>query len=147
MRTPALLLAVMLATLAPAQDKVIPPKEQIEQSAKKVKQLQKERIATLKDLVDHAVAGYQNARASYEEVFEAQILLLNAELEAAEKESERITLYKKLVDALKAYEELANAQKESGKGTATGVLKIKARRLEAEIHLEQAKVKEAKEIK
>jgi hypothetical protein len=66
---PALILTVMTATLlmAPAspQDRVNQTrKEQIQKSAKKVKELQKERIATLKELADQITNLFRNGRAS-----------------------------------------------------------------------------------
>jgi outer membrane protein TolC len=143
MRVSALIVAASLMTAASAQEK--PAKEQIEASAKKVKELQKERIATLTELVNQAVAAFQKAQASYEEVLEAQMLLLKARLDVAEKESERITLYEQTVAVLKKSEELANTRAQAGRGSHAAVLKIKARRLEVEILLEQAKIKQAKE--
>ncbi len=139
----ALIMAASLMTATGPQEK--PAKEQLGGSAVKVKELRKERIATLKELVDQAVAGFRNARASYEEVVEAQTLLLKAEVDAAEKESERMTLYKKTVDVLKQAEGLANAQMQNGRGSPAAVLKIKARRLEVEILLERAKIKQDKQ--
>jgi membrane fusion protein (multidrug efflux system) len=146
MRTPALILAVVAATLltAPAspQDRVnLSRKEQREKSARKVKDLQKERIATLKALADLNTRLFQRGRASFEAVLEARVRIFEAELDAAEKESDRITLYKNFVDVLKEYEEVANQRVKTGQGTEASVFKVKARRLEAEIHLEQTKVK------
>ena len=71
MRMPALILTVMATSLliAPAspQDKVnLPRKEQIQKSAKKVKELQKERIATLKEMADVNTRLFQRGRASLE---------------------------------------------------------------------------------
>ncbi|MBN9121081.1 MAG: TolC family protein [Planctomycetes bacterium] len=149
MRT--LTLALTLAAAAPltapadARDKADPPrKESVEESAKKVKELQKERTAVLQKLVDQATTQYESGRGSYEEVLEARLQLLQAELDVAEKPSDRVALYTKAVDALKAYEELAGAQVKAGRGTSAAVLKIKARRLEVEIQLEQTKIKDAK---
>jgi outer membrane protein TolC len=146
MRMPAPILTVLAVTLlmssASSQEK---PKERREESAKKVRELQKERIETLKELVDHAATSYKSGVASYEELLEASMMLLKAELDVAEKDSDRITLYKKGVDALKEYEDFAKMMKSVGKGTGAAVLKIKAMRLEVEIALEQAKAKEAKE--
>jgi outer membrane protein TolC len=145
MMMPALLVAATLMTAADAKD--TPAKEVIEESTKKIKELQKERIATLKEVVEQAATLYKSARVSYEEVLDARMQLLKAEVDAAEKESDRITLYKKTIDALKQYEEWAQARVEAGRETAAALLKIKARRLEVEIKLEQAKIKEAKEKK
>lgn len=139
---------VKRAGAAGPQDEGNPsPRDQIDESAKKVKELRKERIAILKELVDQATRAFQSARASYEEVLEAQMLLLQAELDAAEKESERIAIYQMAIDALKQSEKLAAARVQAGRGTQAAVLRIKARRLEVEIQLEQAKIKEAKEKK
>jgi hypothetical protein len=152
MRMPALILTVLAATLlmAPAipQDRVKPsPKERIEESAKKVKELQKERIATLKQMVDVDSKLERDRVVSFDEVIEARLLVLNAELDAAERESDRVTLYKNIVDVLKEYETFAERTAKIAKVTTASVLKVKARRLEAEIHLERAKAKEAQEAK
>lgn len=144
MRMLALILATAMTTVAIAQEK---KSSQSEESVKKIKDLQKERIAVLKDLVEQTTIQYKSALSSFEEVWDAKILLLKAELEGAEKESERIAIYKETIDTLKQYEERARAQVESGRGTNAVVLKIKAKRLEIEILLEQAKMKEAKEKK
>jgi hypothetical protein len=149
MRTPALILAAAAVTLlmAPAspQDKVNPPpKERVEESARKVRELRKERIAILKELVDTSLKLALAARVEVWEAMEDRMTLLKAELEAAEKESDRITLYTKAIDSLKQYEQVARARLESGRGTATAVLRIKATRLEVEIQSEQAKAREAK---
>jgi hypothetical protein len=123
------------------------PKDRIEESAKKVKDLQKGRIDTLKELVDHAAFHFKSARASHDEVLEVQMMLLQAELDVTEKVSDRIALYKKAIKALKEYEEVADARVRAGQGTAAAALKIKVRRLEVEISLEQALAKEAQSNK
>jgi outer membrane protein TolC len=152
MRMPALILTVMATTLltAPAspQDRLKPsPKERIEESAQKVKELQKERIATLKQMEDVITKLFQSGHGSLEEAYEAKLLLLKAELDLAEKESDRVTLYKNFVDVSKKFEKLAEERVKTGRGTMVPVLKFKARRLEVEISLERAKAKEAKEAK
>jgi hypothetical protein len=163
MRMPALILTVMAATLliAPAspQQKANPPleelpspdarpqaKEQKEGPAKTVKELQKERIATLKEMVEQISEQFKNPRlhVSFDELLEARLLLLKAELDAAEKESDRINLYKSTIAELKKYEEWADGRVKMARGTVATVLKIKARRLEAEIDLARAKAKVAK---
>ncbi len=155
MRMPALILTVLTATLliAPAspQDGANPSrKEQKEESAKKIKELQKERLATLEALVDATSTLFRRKLVDYPEVLEASLLLLKAELDAAEKESDRITIYQKMVEVLKQYEKIAELGKQFPRrpgDTEAAVLKIKARRLEAEINLERAKAKAAKESK
>ncbi len=139
MKMTALILA---AALTGAQDK---PSNPIEESAKKIKDLRKERIAVLKELVDQFGARYKAGQCSPEELVDAKVLLLKAELETAEKGSDRVSLYTKMMETLNQLEQVAKAQLEAGKGTTGDVLKIKARRLEIEILLEQEKMKEAKE--
>jgi hypothetical protein len=152
MRKPAMILAIMVATLlmAPAspQDRVSSPhKDKTEESAKKIKEFQRERIATLKQLVDETSKLRETRAVAYEAVVEAKLLLLNAELDAAEKESSRITVYKSIVDVLKEGEEFAENAVKVGGGPPVRIFKVRAMRLEAEINLERAKAKEAQEPK
>ncbi len=152
MRQPALILTVLAASLliapaSPREGADPPPKDQKEESAMKIKELQKERLATLEALVDATTRLYQQARVEYGEVIATMELLFKAQLEVAEKESDRITLYKKMVDMWKQSEELAKQRAEAARGTMVAVLRFKALRLEAEINLERAKAREAKESK
>jgi hypothetical protein len=116
----------------------------IDESTAKIKELQKERIATLRELVTLSTKLYQSARASYDEALDAQVQLLKAELDAADKASDRVALYNDFVATMKGYEKLAAAQKEAGRGTSAAILKFRAKRLEAEIQLERARAKAAK---
>ncbi len=152
MKIATLILTVIAALLlmAPAspQDRVnLSRKERIEDSAKKVKELQKQRIATLKEMVDATTDQFRNGRVPFEEVLEAKLLVFKAELDAADKESDRITLYKNIVDQLKKFEVIADQRVKAAQTSQSTFLKVKARRLEAEINLERAKTKEAKETK
>src|SRR5262249_46926921 len=138
MRKRALIVMVVVAMLqvlsVSAEDGVnLSPKEQIEASAKKIKELQQQRIAILKDVVEICTQVYQRGRVSFEEVLEANLQLLNAELDVAEKESDRIELYKNTVEMLKQYEQTAAAAVDAARGTQAALLKIRARRLEIEI--------------
>ena len=152
MRKLAMILAVMAVTLlvapASAQDKVnSSSKDKTEESAKKIKELQRERIATLKEMVDAISTMREQQLASYQDVAETKLLLLNAELEATEKGSSRITLYKSIVDVLKEGEKFAEDAVRTAGGPQVRILQVKARRLEAEINLERAKAKEAQGAK
>ena len=137
-----LILNVVTATLLAVAAE--PRPAGIDESTARIKELQKERIAALKELVAISTKLYQSARASYDEALDAQVLLLKAELDAAEKASDRVALYKDFVEVMKGYEKLAAAQKQAGRGTDAAVLKFRAKRLEAEIQLEKAKAKGAK---
>lgn len=63
-----------------------------DESAKKVKDLQKERILVLKELTEQLTGLYKNACVPFEEVLEARQRLCEAELDAAATEEKRIEL-------------------------------------------------------
>ena len=83
----------------------------------------------------------QAARIEVSEALVDSMALLEAELDSAETNSERLSLYKKTVDSLRQLEGLAKAQKEAARGTELSLLRIKAKRLEVEIRLERSKLK------
>jgi outer membrane protein TolC len=145
-RWPPVALVLLALFLAPTPSTKAQKKE-ADESARKIKELQKERIATLKELVDQAAGLINAGKAGYIDLLDARRMLLKAELDATEKEAERITIWKNEVDRWKDAEKAAEKLKESGRGTATSVLRFKAMRLEAEIELERAKPREAKEKK
>jgi hypothetical protein len=142
MRISALIAVVALMAAADAREKA--PQDEIEASAKKVKELQKERITVLKEAAEASMKLAQTTRIDFSEAVEDRMALLTAELDAAESGAERISLYQKAVSTLKAYEELARAQKEAARATELSMLRIKARRLEVEIQFERARMKEPK---
>jgi outer membrane protein TolC len=141
----AVIAATLLVSSTHSQERATRvSKDQTDESVKKVKELRKERIAVLKELAEALEALYTSARVPIAEVLEARQLLTEAEVEAAKTEAERVEIYKRLVLVLKRYESIADAQRRAGRATRASVLKAKAMRLEAEIHLEQAKRKVAK---
>jgi hypothetical protein len=135
----ALITAVVLLKAANARQE--PSKNAVEVSAKKVKGLQTERIACLKSAADVSMRLAQKARIELSDALEDRMTLLAAELDAAETESERLSLYRKAVDSLSGLEEVAKARMEAARGTELNLHRIKARRLEVEIQLERAKIK------
>lgn len=142
MRTSALIpsvMAMLLIAPAGAQDQANPPpSQQRPESATKVKGLQAERLAILNSLTEQLGKLYESGQVEVDEVIEARVQLFQAGLDAAETQSDRLTLYKNIVKELKRYEEIAQARMEAGQGLATAVLKIQARRLKVEIQLAQA---------
>ena len=152
MRIPTSILAVLAAALLASSARPLlraatADKDKTADSVKKVKELRKERIAVLKKLTEQLTELYKNARTPYFEVLEARRQLAEAELDAAETDKDRVEVYKSLVAVLKAHESWADDKRKAGRGTEADVLKARARRLEAEIHLEQARTKVAKESK
>ena len=147
MKTTALLVAVLTAaylkSVANSQEDAAPSIAKPE-TVSKVQELQQQRIATLKNLVDSLNAEHRNGRRSFDELIEANVHLLNAELETASADAERIRLHEDIVKQFTSLEEFAKAAREAGRGFNSAVLKAKARRLEAEISLERAKGRGAK---
>jgi hypothetical protein len=148
MRTPVLILAVIAATLTAsaihAQERATPASEdQTDESAKRIKEQRKERVAVLKQQVEGLTTLFKDGRArvSSEEVLGAMRLLIEAELEVAETDAERVDRYKRLVAVLRDHEKVAETQVRAARGLTTSVLKVKASRLQAEIYLEQAQAK------
>jgi hypothetical protein len=144
----AVLAAMLLVSSTLAQEKAAPvTKDQADESVKKVKKLREERIATLEEVVDDLTILFKASRGDYEDLLEAQRVLIEAKLEYAETDEERVKLYEKLVAILKKRETYAEGLAQAGRVVRPIVLKAKARRLAAEIHLEQAKMKLAKPAK
>lgn len=147
MKTTVLLVAVLaaafLTAVANSQEGTAPKTEQ-GGAATKVKDLQQQRIATLKEIVEAFSAQRQNGRGSFEDLIDAKVQLLNAELEIASSDAERVTICESIVKQFVTLEEVAQANREGARGTYTAVLKAKANRLEAEIRLEQMKTAAAK---
>jgi hypothetical protein len=114
------------------------------ESTKKIKELQKERLDALSAMAESASILAKQARVSLEEACEAQQQLLQAQIEYANNDAQRIQFYEKYIEALKQYEELAKVRKEGARGTEIAVLKARAGRLGAEIELERLKAKAAK---
>jgi hypothetical protein len=136
MKTFALIATFIAATFL-MQDK---PKD----SATKIKELKTERIVALRDVAKFSHALFRNARIDPDRAYSWNQILLNAELEVAENEADRIKLYEKFVETMKEYEAIATTRKQGAQGTEADVLKAKVLRLEGEIALEQAKAKAAK---
>jgi hypothetical protein len=150
MKMPALFLTfvAMLLHVTPASaEDGAKPVAKDSTTAQKIKELQKERIETLRKLVEQLTKLAVNARAEFSEALEARLQLLQAEADAAETAADRIALYKAAIDSLKQYEELATGRYQAARGTEAAILKIKVRRLELEIRLEQLKSKASKEGK
>lgn len=148
MKLPALIVTVIVIvsgtglwiSAANSQDDALASrKSKREESARKVKELQTERLTALKDLAEVMHALYRKVRVDADRVYDAQQLLLRAQVELAEDDSDRIKLYEKFVDVMKDYEEIAVTRKQAAQGTQLEVLKAKAIRLEAEIALEKVR--------
>lgn len=146
MKVITLILAVAISALLTAfnyaQDKSHPLRKEEEPSTA-IKELQKMRIAVLKELADTSLKLSQAARLDFGTALDDRINLLNAESDAAETIRERISIYERILNELTEYEQSARARKEAARGNELAMLRIKARSLEVRILLEQAALKDA----
>jgi membrane fusion protein (multidrug efflux system) len=137
---PIIVAGILSMAPASAQDREdLARKQETQKSADKVKELQQQRLTTLKAMADLNTKLYQSGKASLEAALEARELVCEAELEAAETVSDRIAIFQHLVEVLKQHQEVAKEMKKSGRDTEAAVLAVKARLLDAEIHLETAR--------
>jgi outer membrane protein TolC len=107
----------------------------------KLQQLLKERLATLRKLVDQTTRDYQAGRVSFDRVHQAMAAMLRAELELCESNKERIEVLKKIVAQAKEHEQNAIQRYKAGQASSSDTLMATADRLEAEIALERVKSK------
>jgi hypothetical protein len=135
-----LFVAVVLLAVTGAQKDS--PNDKIDVSTRKVNELQKERIALLKSAADLSMNLAKNARIEMSQALEDRMTLLEAELESAETDPQRVSLYNNTLDSLKKLEEFAKLQFEAARGSELNLNRIKARRLKVEILLERVKSKE-----
>ena len=109
------------------------------QANDKIGELRKQYIAAVQKAFDLLAAEYKNERRSYEELFEGNLRLLNAKLDAAETAQERVKVHESIVGLMKARETFLNQALKSETVDELRVLNAKADRIKAEIALEQAK--------
>ncbi|MDB5347257.1 MAG: hypothetical protein JWP89_5634 [Schlesneria sp.] len=144
MKTTALIVMVLATALmvsAASSQEGGAVKNQQEESAKKIKELQKERLEVLSALAEGAGLLAKQGRVSIEEACEARLQFLRAQIEEADTDAQRIKFYENYIVAMQQFEEMAKVRKEGARGTEVTVLKAKASRLEAEIALERLKAK------
>lgn len=114
-----------------------------DQARPKLQLLQKERIDSLRKVVEVSTALVKNARLSPAEALQAQQELLKAELDAAENRTARIEILRQFVDLQSKMEENAKELQSSGRGTEIQVLKARASRVKTQIALEKELAAEA----
>jgi outer membrane protein TolC len=111
--------------------------------APRVRALLKDKLATMREIVAWIEKSHQVGRASDEEVLQAKLAVLQAELELAESDRERVTVLEKVVAVQKEIETIVQTHFKAARAGQIDVLRAKANRLDAEIALERAKAKAA----
>jgi RNA polymerase sigma factor (sigma-70 family) len=109
----------------------------------KVRELQKERIAALKQIRADKETNVQSGTGPIEDVLQAQAAVLRAELEMCESDKETTKLLGEIVAVAKELEKCAEQRFNAGRLPRYDLLAVKVNRLEAEIALERAKIKAA----
>lgn len=111
----------------------------------RIKELQTRRVATLKKLANLVSEEFKRGLASPFVACDAQLQALEAQADAAESDAERIKYLEDCVNFAKEYEKLADALRTSARRNYTDIVRLQARRLEAEINLELARTGETHE--
>jgi outer membrane protein TolC len=84
---------------------------------------------------------FQDGRITKQEFLPAKLSVLNAELELAESDKERIGIHEKIVALSREVEQAIDQLYQTGRIPQPDLSNAKKKRLEAEIALEQAKAK------
>src|SRR5207237_10825703 len=109
----------------------------------KVRELLKERLATLKEIAAQAEQAFRQNASSREEVMRARLQVHQAELDLCDSDAERIRVHEEIVAVAKEIEALINASQQEGVASSGVMLRARVQRLDAEIALERAKAKAA----
>jgi outer membrane protein TolC len=106
----------------------------------KLRQLQKERVATLKEQLQGLYERVKIGKEPLIDFIEAIRELADAEFDLAETREQRLTAVEGMVNRLREGEQETEQLQRAGLQTKQGVAQIKAARLKAEIQLEKLKL-------
>jgi outer membrane protein TolC len=139
-----LLAAVALVGLISVGGRADNPKsDQANRHSKKVRALQEERLVTLKEIAAEKEKAFRDGRAPSEDVLQAKLLVLGAELELCDSDGERVAVHESIVAVAKEIEETQASRYKAQRLSHSDLLTAKANRLEAEVAHERAKAKAA----
>lgn len=115
---------------ATAREQVLPAK---------LRALQEERLAVLKDIQVQTTAAYGQGTTGIKAVIDARIQLLDAQIELAESREEILKLRTDLVNEAMTWEQNVARMIKNGERPGIDALKAKVFRLNAQIALEKAR--------
>src|SRR5258708_81434 len=104
----------------------------------RLKVLLTERLAVARDMAALVPKAYQAGTASFAAVHEANLAVLNAELDLCQREKDRVAVLEKFVAGLKQFEQQVAEQHKGGLAPPSALLKAKLARLVGEIAPERA---------
>ena len=108
-----------------------------EDGGKKLRELHKQRITALKEVVDVLESQKEFRLVARDEVMQANLQLQRAQVEAAESKEERMSAHRNIVELMLEFEDMADQVVKRAHVDRTLHLKAKADRLKAEIDMEQ----------
>ena len=121
------------------------PAKAQEQGAK-IKELQKEWLASVRDIAKKDAVRAKNGQASPDEILASNRMLADAALEVCGSDEDRIAVLEKILASARDTEKLAERLAKSGQARESTLLKAKAERLRFEIALERAKSRAAAQM-
>ncbi len=107
--------------------------DQAGNAAHSVKQLQQSRIAVYEELVRTSSFELKQGGVTEQDVFEAEVMLLDARAHATSDEKERLDLLKQKVKVLSRLETFQKVSVEHGRCSGRTLLLTRARNIEAHI--------------
>jgi WD40 repeat protein len=110
----------------------------------KLRAVLQERLATLRESAAGKEKLFHDGRIPIQELDEAKLSLLNAELDLAESDKERVAILEKIVALSRKIEKAMDGLHQMGRVTRPQLLDARDKRLKAEIALERAKASAAK---
>ena len=130
--------------LEPPKDGVAPPAKDQPKGVARVRELQKERLALLRQLADQLAVANKGGETSVAAVLEARRDVLAAELELCETHKERLAVLEKALELAKEIETNTDRAVQAHTVPGSHLLKVRANRLQAEIELEKEKAAQPK---
>jgi outer membrane protein TolC len=139
------ILFIGLLALAPATPRVLGAEQPAlsKSDEAELKQLQKQRVATLARLVDVLTAQYKVGTVDYAGVHQARRELLDAKLDLAETRAERVAVLEQQIKAAKQSLDVVQMRFNAGRVSEADVCRARAFCLETEIKLVQERGKPA----
>jgi hypothetical protein len=109
-------------------------------SPDRVRELMTQRRDLLRQIVQSSEIRFQKGQGSAEELAEDVVAAFRAELDLAASQGERIRLHEQIVEKMRELESRAEKMWQNGRIVETAAMRARARRMEAEIALEQARL-------
>jgi hypothetical protein len=118
-------------------DEKTDPKDQI-------KTIRLARLETLREIYELLSKAQPKGGATLNDVRDARVAVLNAQLDLSETSADRVKVLEDLVKETRGWEDDTNRAAQAGNGTRIDAVRAKLRRVDAELALAQEKAKNGK---